>query len=206
MNGSAPAREVASEAADADAPKPPSTWQTVEATASVFFAFVVGFCLAVAGGSILFVIDEPDAKWLQAVSFVTLLGEGAFLLWLKHALERGDLRPFVPRFALRQLHWPLILRPVVACWWLAHLVVALAFLVMLERLTRTPERIDAAAVAGYAVLGLASWTAAHCGQLYLLLAVASVWRHERIVLLLWHYRLAIDLAFTGAVIAVARAW
>ena len=127
--------------------------------------------------------------------------------WLKHALERGDLHPFVPHFALRQLRWPLPLRPIVACWWVAHFGVALAFLVSLENLTKAWSASDVQdIVVGYGVLALATGTASHCGLMYLLLAVTSLWRSERVIMTLWRYRLAIDLAVLVAVIGIARAW
>ena len=190
------------------APANASTWQTIEATLSVFFAFVLGFCLAVAGGVFIFLLrDEPGGRLPAVLSVVLLPCEGVFLLWLKHALERGDLHPFVPRFALRQLGWPILLRPIVACWWAAHFAVALGFLVLLENLAKGWSDWELRdLVIGYGALALATGTASHCGLMYLLLAVTALWRSERVVMTLWRYRLAIDLAVLVAVIAIARAW
>ena len=42
--------------------------------------------------------------------------------------------------------------------------------------------------------------------MYLLLAVTALWRSDRVVMTLWRYRFAIDLAVMAAVIGITRLW
>src|SRR5687767_7697524 len=83
-------------------PETPRPWQTVESTASVFFAFLVGLMLLTVGGLVVFSADDaPDFYWLLPTWIAAVLAEGAFLYWLKSSLESA-MRPFVPEFALQQ--------------------------------------------------------------------------------------------------------
>ena len=50
-------------------PHRPSIWHTIESTINVFFAFLVGFVIAVFGGNLAYLgRNEPEAKWFVPVS------------------------------------------------------------------------------------------------------------------------------------------
>ena len=78
----------------------PRLWQTIESTASVFFAFLVGFALLTFGGLVVLSAEEsPGFGWLLCAWIAAVMAEAAFLHWLKSSLEQGHT-PFVP-----ELRW-----------------------------------------------------------------------------------------------------
>ena len=182
----------------------PRAWQTVEATVSVFFAFVVGFVLFTVGGLVVFSAnDSPDFRWLLPTWIVAVLAEGAFLCWLKSSLE-VNMRPLVPGFALRQPRWPIVLRPVVCCWWIAHFMLAAAALWLVEALMLGDPARPLHVGVRIAALGAFVWMLTHCSLLYLFLALTSLRRDERLVALLWRWRVLIDVLLTVAILFAPR--
>lgn len=185
-------------------PEKPRLWQTIESTASVFFAFLVGFVLLTVGGLVVFSAEgSPDFYWLVAAWILAVLAEAAFLYWLKSSLELG-FRPFVPEFALEQRRWPLALRPVVCCWWVAHFMLAAGSLWVVERLMLDT---DAGGLhLGWRIVTLVTfvWMLTHCSLLYLFLAVTALRHDESLVRLLWRWRVLIDLLLTLAVLSASR--
>ena len=92
-------------------PHRPSAWQTIEATAGAFYAFVVATAVLFGRFAVLFAGKPPEGfGWLLSIWIVLLALEGVFIVWPKQALEVA-YRPFVPIFALRQWRWPIVLRP-----------------------------------------------------------------------------------------------
>lgn len=181
-------------------------WHTIESTISVFFAFLVGFVVAVMGANLVYLArNDPEVKWLLPVWLLVLGGEGGFLYWLKSDLEGDRLRPFIPEFALRQVRWPIPLRPLVGAWWLAHFAVAAAVLFLVEHLVSAAPELTRRDVPGLVFLALAAWILTHCSLLYLMLAVTAVWRSQRLIKRLWRYRLLIDLFVAASAVIVSRA-
>jgi hypothetical protein len=179
------------------------SWHQFESTVSVFFAFVVGFVVAVLGGGLVyFGWKDPEARWWGAVWLIVLAAEVAFLRWLKLSLERGDLRPFIPHFALRQMRWPILLGPVVALFWLAHFALALGALLLVEQAVVLGSG-EIGLAPFMALLALSAWILTHCGLMYLLLGVTALGRSEILVMTLWRWRLAIDLVFALTVTAMS---
>lgn len=182
-------------------------WNTIESTVSVFFAFVVGFVVAVLGGNLVYLAwDDPQVRWLLPFWLIVLSGEGAFLLWLKWDLERGDLLPFIPRFAMRQIRWPIVLRPFVATWWLIHFCVAIAALLLIEHRISGTTDLSTGDVPAVVMVALIAWILSHCSLLYLLLAVTAVHRSETAVNALWRGRLLVDLIVVLMAFSVSRLW
>src|SRR5689334_6497547 len=94
-------------------PPRPSAWQTIEATAGAFYAFVVATAVLFGGFAILFVSKPPPHfGWMVSIWGALLVLESIFIVWLKRSLEVA-YRPFVPIFVLRQWNWPILLRPLV---------------------------------------------------------------------------------------------
>ncbi len=174
---------------------------TVESTASVFVAFVVGLIVVIAGGAAVFApAKEGVPKTLVFAGPLVVVCEVLFLVWLKNGLERQE-KPFIPKFALRQRRWPIVTRPLFAAWWAAHLLVTVPALWVAEQIIGrgpvTPLRMTVAV----AVV----WMLIHCSLLYLLLATTALYRSASTVRFAWRFRFAIDLVFTGGVLLWARA-
>lgn len=183
---------------DFDTTAPPALprWREVlvkgEATISVMFAFLFG--LFGIGAAIFVAVasyKETGLRWQHFALVPICIAEGAFLISLKSSLEKG-YHPFITTFALRQRVWPLALRPLVALWWLAHVVVAMAALWGLEHLEiefNVPTLLLAWKLFAFAA---GCFSAVHTAQLYLLLTVTAVNNNEWLVQLLWRYRFAVD--------------
>jgi hypothetical protein len=183
----------------------PLVWQTIESTLSVFFAFVVGLVVVIAGLAVLYAArSDPNVRWLAAASVPVMGAECAFLAWLKWSLERGGLRPFIPRFALRQAAWPFPVRPLAACWWLAHFALAAYVIYLLERSIGSQQLDGVKDLGGLLLLAAVAWIVTHCGLMYLLLAVTALHRSEYLVMILWRGRFLIDVIVAGGMIVGAR--
>ena len=179
----------------------PSVWRTVESTMGAFFAFVVGFVVIVLGGNFVYLAHgSPEFPIVLGAFAVVGPAELWGLIRLKHALERG-VRPLAPGLALSQPRWPLLLRPLVAAWWLAHYAVGLAAVVMLERYFPVSADDWRLTLFLWTVYAGCLFTTTHSAHLYLLLAVGSITRRAGPVMWLWRWRWVIDV-----VIALAAFW
>ena len=174
-------------------------WLTLESTASVFVAFVVGLVVFLLAGAFVVATPKEMSRWVIALGVAVIIAEVGFLYWLKVGLERGE-KPFIPLFVLRQRRWPLAIRPLMAAWWAAHLGATLPAIWLAEQIIGlgpiTPPRMIAAV--------FVVWMLIHCTLLYLLLATTALVRRARIVRFAWRYRFAIDLVLTTAVMLLAR--
>jgi hypothetical protein len=170
-------------------------WSTIESTASVFFAFVVGFVLVLAGGVIVYLTaTESDDRWLILVVVPVVVGEIISLTWLKGRLEGPRASRSIPSIALGQLDWPLVTRPVIAAWWLVHAAPAVAALVALEKLVPWHDLSASRLGPQLLLVGFAIFTISHTSHLYVMLAVATVRRSPRLIHGYWRWRFAIDLS------------
>ena len=184
---------------------PSAVWTTFEATTSVFFAFTIGFFIAVgAGTAAVLSFGERGANaaaweaWVPPAAAAVAVGELAFLWWLKVRLESATGGSRVPQIALRQRQWPLLLRPVMAIWWLAHLGIAVGAMIVLERgasFLSEVGRVQSALMLGLLLFGY--FTISHSTHLYAMLAISSTGaRRERWVFAWWRKRFLIDAIVT----------
>ena len=182
-------------------------WSKVESTISVIFVFLADFAVLVLGWNILFVVadaGEEGVLYLRAVWVGLVVLEGVFLLWLKHSLEAG-LHPVAPEMALRQIRWPVLLRPVVFLWWGAHFLMAAAAGAALVY----SQRDDSIVLWAQVAVRFLNFTAVYSANLFLLLAVTSLWRNRQLVGILWRWRLLVDAVITVGgwyAVQILRAW
>lgn len=119
------------------------------------------------------------------------------LYWTWTCLRRGD-RPLAPAVARRQPTLPLLLRPLVAAWWLIHFAMGLAMILAAEQLHVAPTSDLNPAVAKAVVTAVTlvfAFGYALAAHGYLLMMVAALAPTRGWVEAVWRWRLAIDLAF-----------
>ena len=98
---------------------------TFESLLGLLAATLVGITVPGAAALSLYFKSREQTSLAEAGGWVLWLllsaAEVAFIAWVKQGY---DLRqhPLPPRLALRQRRWPLALRPVMAGWWIAHLI------------------------------------------------------------------------------------
>lgn len=172
--------------------------QFLEAFMGAFFAFVFGFFLAVFGGDVAWMAySQGHVLWPGAIWAVAVVFELFFLRWLKLALE-GLLAgrvpyPFAPAFVMRQWTWPIVLRPLLTVWWLAHFLIGVAAAVILNNLIvldGSQDHSHAARIIAFLVTG---FTITYSANMYLLLALRAIGFGERTIRLVWRWRLVIDI-------------
>jgi hypothetical protein len=173
---------------------------TIEATASVFFAFVIGLVVVVGGGTVAVLShQEQGLTWIVPAGALVAAAEVASLAWLKWGLEGASGRDRVPALAWRQRTWPVVLRLPIACWWLAHAAFGVGAMWLLEgalgdhreSLWRSPLVI--------AAFAFGAFTITHTTHLFVMLGMTAVHRSERAVAFWWRHRFLID----ALVVAVA---
>jgi hypothetical protein len=184
---------------------PGDVWARVESTASVGFAFVIG-ALVIAGASIgttmLFVRNEPLSWIVTSATVLTALGELAFLVWIAQVVGCATGRDRVPQLALLQRRWPLLLRPLMVVWWLAHLTIAIEAMLLLERAAAfLPETGWAQSAMILALLIFGSFTISHTTHLYAMLAISAGTRRKRWVFVWWRKRFLADVIVTLVALA-----
>lgn len=188
---------------------PPSSvkrfFYTCEDTISVFFPF--GWWVALAAVGWLIVSSawgRKDGYWLAAVWGVAVSIDGLFLIGLKGALEAG-YRPFIPEFVLRQPTWFLVIRPVVAIWWLAHFVLGMSALFGVHLLVREIDvkswQLFVIQLIGFELM---AFSISHSAQLYFLLGVDALWKNRGATYSLWRLRFVVDVIALSA--AMAYSW
>jgi hypothetical protein len=173
----------------------------VEAVASIFVVVLLTMLMVMGGGIFVFRQEASRAfvplliAWVGAMS-----GEFLFIVWLKRSRDL-DFHPFIPRFALRQICWPILLRPLVAAFWLAHFLLNALILIAFERILMPTGGIDWL-ILPVLILVIALLT--HCSLMFLFLAITSVYRGEQLIDTLWRWRLVVDLTVTGALLVCAK--
>ncbi|MGB7156545.1 MAG: hypothetical protein WBD40_00680 [Tepidisphaeraceae bacterium] len=176
----------------------------------IFTAFIT--LLAVIGVSFIvlqFMIYHrpPPARWLWAV----LGPAGLFVIWLQWktlqtmiAGLEGAPHPRPVSIALRQRHWPAILRPLVAAWWLGQFAIVVFAATAMSRSHDlvNPTGIERAIVLTLqvAILSMGAY-ASTCSMLF---GLAALWRNESVLTALWKGRVFIDLAIALAVSAFVQ--
>src|SRR5204862_7462361 len=85
-----------------------TVWLTIESTASVFVAFIVGLVVLLVAGAVIFAAPKDMPRGIIAAAIAVIVCEVWFLMWLKRGLERRE-KPFIPLFVLRQRRWPLLI-------------------------------------------------------------------------------------------------
>jgi hypothetical protein len=136
-----------------------------------------------AAGGMWLVLDVP---YLWRVWRVAFEGRG------------GEAVPFALEVARRQRVWPVVLRPVVAVWWLGHFAVGATFAVMSHSLE------SLAGMNALAFLLVTSYGFAANG--YLMLGVCALTRSERVRERVWRMRGVVDigLGVVGAFVPVGK--
>jgi hypothetical protein len=184
---------------------PGDVWGRVESTASVGFAFVIG-TLVIAGASIgttmLFVRDEPLSWIVTSATVLAALGELGFLVWIAQVAGCATGRDRVPQLALLQRPWPLLLRPLMVLWWLAHLTIAIEAMLLLERAAsflRETGWAQSAMILALLVFGY--FTISHTTHLYAMLAISAGSRRKAWVFLWWRKRFLVDVIVTLVALA-----
>jgi hypothetical protein len=177
---------------------------TVESTASVFFAFVVGLVVVTAGGLAAFLsYRERGMTWVLPAGLAVAAAEVVSLAWLKAGLELPADRARVPELALRQPRWPIALRPLVAGWWLAHAAVGGGAMWLLEQAGALEELWSWRGAVLLPVVLFGLFTISHTTHLYAMSAIASLGGSRRWVDRWWRARFAVDaLAVAAALVAI----
>ncbi len=134
--------------------------------------------------------------------------EVLFFLTLIASLDRFGPSPFTPQFAVRLGRWPMFLRPIAAIWWASHFGFGLLMAYVIESQMAGADfggdpMFDhpgwATQFAGFTVIG---FTLAFAFNLYAMLALTALGFGRRVVLLVWRWRLLLDV---GVAIAAALA-
>jgi hypothetical protein len=107
-------------------------------------------------------------------------------------------RPFALTAACERWMWPLLLRPIVVVWWLGHFIVgalsaASMHFIAIKNIGPDPRILDLLMAAGF---GFAA-------NGFLMLTVCAATRSERVRLIVWRFRAAIDigLALIGVMLS-----
>ena len=177
----------------------------IEAIIGAVFALVVGVVV------LLFVGDGMSESHhrinpllINCAMTVVSTCEMAFLCVFIVSLARGG-SPFAPWFAIKLGHWPIVLRPLVASWWLAHFLVAGALVFWADGLVSGLPF----SMIGRALLYLGiNFTLVYSANLFALLVVTALGGREGLVHRLWKWRIAFDLtvALAASYVPLASAF
>ncbi len=131
-----------------------------------------------------------------------MIAELVFLAWMKGGYDAHD-HPLPARLALRQPRWPILLRPFVATWWLAHWASMLLLAELFFRLMKVDLAGGDATLAALLWVGkvLLLFGAAFASNVYLLLFAGALRTGPGLVWQLWRWRLGLDL-----LVAIAALW
>ena len=178
----------------------PRAMHQVEAIVSLFTAGWFALMLIAGTGIVPFRLQGTLWFWPALAGWLALLsGEMFFFRWLKFSLDL-DLHPFIPRLAIRQPRWPLIVRPFVLAFWLSHFVVSMVLLMLFEAnlVAPGPQWVFVAA------LVVVVWIFTHCSQMFLFLAISTLRNDAELIDTLWRLRFLIELVLTGLAIVVLK--
>jgi hypothetical protein len=176
----------------------------------IFTAFIT--LLVVIGVSLIvlqFMIYHRPAppRWFWCV----LGPAGLFVIWLQWktlqtmiaGLESAP-HPRPVSIALRQRHWPAILRPLVAAWWLGQFAIVVFAATAMSRshnlVNPTGVERAIALTLQVSILSMGAY-ASTCSMLF---GLAAIWRNETVLTALWKGRVFIDLAIALTVSAVVQ--
>lgn len=134
-------------------------------------------------------------------------GYGLYLIFSALRQKWGEsIPPIGPSAAMRHAQFPLLLRPVLAAWWLAHFLVAAGFGYGIELAGNVAAR--GRPTGDRVLLHLVTTTVAfgwvYAANTYLVLTFASIRRSERVIEAVWRRRILIDLLVVIAGTAAAR--
>jgi hypothetical protein len=188
--------------------RPPSLLATLESILQGLEAWVGAFftsllCLTIGVPLLITAVGGPfmrdvEGKWwavLSALAMLWLWFDAPHLYRTWSSAARGD-RPLAPAVARRQPVLPILLRPVVGLWMLAHFAMGVMFAIMMEQMT--PSGDDGGRTTGDAVFGAVLalfYTFAANG--FLVSAVKALTGSDRWVGRVWSCRVVIDLALVG---------
>jgi len=169
------------------------TLRIVEATIGAFFTFALGFALLLASLVLGYALWHGPGRWLVLPLAIPVCLELRFLYVLKVKLEEGHY-PFAPYFAMQYRRWPLVLRPVVAIWWLAHFAAGIAAIILADNILVMNMTDWNTRVLRSVLFVAVSFTIAYSANLFLLLTVTAIGGGRPAVSLFWRYRFLLDLA------------
>jgi len=185
-------------------------YETLEAFCGMAMAGLFG-ALFILG--LLFILlsvpERPSTLYITAAWCIWAVLAAGELLFLNAALKLYNRRvyPLPPELALSQPRWPLLLRPVATCWWLAHFAGVLAVGQLTERgleaVRPTDWRQDAAR---WGLIAFILFGASYAANVYLLMTITSLRRSRRAVELLWRTRFPLDILLTAAMLFGASKW
>jgi len=182
------------------------SWPQAEAGIGATFAFFVGIGTAVLAADYFYYgHHQGDFAWVCAALISVVVLEAIFLLVLARSLERPQF-PFAPEFALKFRRWPLVFRPPVAAWWLAHFIFSIGMAIyyestMFEYAVTLPERLLRTLM-----LIVVAFMIAYSANLYALLAVTAMGFGQRVVNALWRRRIVLDAALASAAVFAPSFW
>ncbi|MGA2583359.1 MAG: hypothetical protein ABSG31_08780 [Tepidisphaeraceae bacterium] len=141
-------------------------------------------------------------------NYLAALGVGVWLGWwiffdmqylglIWKGVRKGK-RPLGLRIALIQRRPPLLLRPIVCLWWLAHFATAVLFALILAELKRDASGVvDTSDHVLLSVLTfLASLGITYSANGYLLLAITALRRSRKVITTIWSWRLLLDVVLS----------
>jgi hypothetical protein len=187
--------------------QPPRTFgerlATLEATASVFFAFVIGFCVVVGGGTAAVLSHQAQGfTWVVPAGIFVAAAETVSLVWLKWGLEGTSGRDRVPSLALRQRRWPVMLRLPIACWWLSHAAIGVGAMLLLESALGHQRESLWSSPLMIAAFAFGAFTISHTTHLFVMLGITAARRSEPIIGFWWRHRFLIDALVVAAALFV----
>jgi hypothetical protein len=174
----------------------PRVHEIIESWVGTFFATL----LSIMGLMVAILVVLIDASWERAVGLMAVLSaiwfwlNGRHLSGMWRAVQRGE-HPAAVVAAVCQRPPPLLLRPLVAVWWLIYFAIGVAFILMMEA-----QMVTDAETGGAPVLVLAVFLAfmyAYVANAYMLMAVAAFTSNARIIRRVWGWRVMIDLGLVG---------
>jgi hypothetical protein len=161
-----------------------------------FLGLLFGVLLALGiGGCIVTLLSLAWAheSWRSRSGWITagllwLLLDVPYL-WRLATVARLHWRPFALQTAMRTKLPPLVLRPIIGLWWLAHFALGVGAAMIMARVKNYEG--DAALVVVFIFFMVASYGYAANG--FLMLAVCVVTPSERIRRTLWQFRFLTDI-------------
>jgi hypothetical protein len=111
------------------------------------------------------------------------------------AAMRAGVQPLAPYVALRHPPPPMLLRPLVALWWLAHFALALVLIVIIAEVDRSAFNAKDGADRFVALLAVffASLGCTYCANAYLMLILTTFTSDSLRVARVWSKRFLFDL-------------
>jgi hypothetical protein len=183
-------------------------FDTAEAFCGLAMAGMFGTALVfIACGVMASFFGRPTTAHTTVSIIVWVVLMAAELVFLNAALRFYNRReyPLPARLALSQPRWPVVLRPVVAAWWVAHTVglLVLAHLAQRSLLAMRPPEWGENALRWGLLVGV-MFGAAYATNIYVMLTISTVRRSEKAVGWVWRMRLPLDLAIAAGLLLSSR--